>query len=285
MRSILSLVLGLGFFAMGCAQTKTMQGDIPKSASVNSSDSNFLFEQMIPGKFTLLDADILGNIFVITADNQLKKLSPAGDSISVFNDVKKYGNPTYIDVSNPLKILVYYKNYATVVVLDRLLGFRNSINFRRENIFTAKAVATSYDNNIWLFDEQDFKLKKIKDDGSLLQESNDLRLALQEVPVPQKIVDQNNYVYLYDPAKGFFVLDYYGAYKNNLPLIGWNNIAISGNVLYGFADNQLMIYDLDNPVLKTYRLPDLFDGYKAIKAVNGKLFLLMPDGVHIYNVK
>ena len=55
--------------------------------------------------------------------------------LAVFNDVKKYGNPTYIDVTNPLKILLYYKNYSTVVVLDRLLNTRNTINFRKQNIF------------------------------------------------------------------------------------------------------------------------------------------------------
>ncbi len=285
MRSLTFIIGGLLLFLSGCAQTRPGQNAVKTGNNQQASDSNFIFEKMIPGKFTLLDADILGNIFVISADNQLKKLSPAGDSISVFNDVKKYGNPTYIDVSNPLKILVYYRNYATVVVLDRFLAFRNSINFRKENIFAAKAIATSYDNNIWLFDEQDFMLKKIKDDGTLLQESNDLRLVLDEVPVPQRIVDQNNYVYMYDPGKGFFIIDYYGAYKNNIPLKGWNNVAISGNTLYGFDALNLYVYNLDNPVLKSYKLPSFFAGYKGIKAIKGKLFLLMGDGVYIYSVK
>lgn len=74
-------------------------------------------------------------------------------------------------VNNPLKILVYYKNYTSVVVLDRFLTQRNSINFRKQSIFSVKAIATSYDNNIWIFDEQDYKLKKIDETGKLLLES------------------------------------------------------------------------------------------------------------------
>ena len=283
MRLILLFLLLINFIGGGCAQVKKSQGSLPPYEQP-ASDNHFVFDHIIPGNFSFLDVDVLDNVFVITADNQLKKLSSNGDSISVYNDVKKYGNPSFIDVSNPLKILVYYKNFATVVLLDRLLGFRSSLNFRKQNIFTARALATSYDNNIWLFDEQDFKLKKIKDDGTLLQESNDMRMSLAEAPLPVRILDQNNFVYLYDPAKGFFVFDYYGAYKNNLPLIGWTHIAIAGNTLYGFDDKTLYNYDTKNPVLKTYTLPSFFNHYNDIKAINGKVYLLKADGVYIYKV-
>jgi hypothetical protein len=165
------------------------------------TNAYFKFTKFIPGDFTSMDIDVLDNIYLMTAGNQLKKLNANGDSVSVFNDVKKYGNPGFIDVSNPLKILVYYPNFSTVVILDRLLTFRNSINFRKANIFSVKTLATSYDNNIWLFDEQDFKLKKIDDDGKLLQESTDWRLLMDAVPSPTQLIDRDNFVYLYDKDK------------------------------------------------------------------------------------
>jgi len=40
-----------------------------------------------------------------------------------------------IDVTNPLKILLYYKKFTTVVVLDRFLNIRNTINFRKKKYF------------------------------------------------------------------------------------------------------------------------------------------------------
>lgn len=187
----------------------------------SKSNADFEFQQFIPGSFIYLNVDILDNIYLITTGYQLKKLKSNGDSAGVFNDVKKYGYPSFIDVSNPLKILVYYKSFSTVVVLDRLLTIRNSINLRKQNIFSVKAIATSYDNNIWLYDEQDNKLKKIDDDGKLLQESTDLRLLVDSVPSPVQIIDNDNLVYLYDEKKGFYIFDYYGALRNNLPFRGW----------------------------------------------------------------
>ena len=280
----------LYFFLLACCSSlnsfsQTLVADTviryPYPAKTNAY---FKFTKFIPGDFTSMDIDVLDNIYLITAGNQLKKLNANGDSVSVFNDVKKYGNPGFIDVSNPLKILVYYPNYSTVVILDRLLTFRNSINFRKANIFSVKTLATSYDNNIWLFDEQDFKLKKIDDDGKPLQESTDWRLLMDAVPSPTQLIDRDNFVYLYDKNKGFYIFDYYGTYKNTLPFLQWEHIAISGNKLYGFKDGRLYSYELKTLSLKDYTIPSFFENYSDIKTMNGKVYLLKKEGIEVYSV-
>jgi hypothetical protein len=251
----------------------------------SQSDSAFSFLKIIKGKYTSFTVDNLDNIYLITATNQLKKINGNGDSAGVFNDVKRFGTLTAIDVTNPLKILLYYKNFATVVVLDRFLNTRNTINFRKQNIFSVQSITTSYDNNIWLFDEQDYKLKKIDDDGRLLQETTDFRMLFDSVPSPINLVDKDNFVYLYDTAKGFYIFDYYGAFKNRLPFLNWSNVAVSAKNMYGFSNSKLYSYELQSLTLKEYQLPGFFAGYTAIKAANGKLYLLKDDGVYIYQVK
>lgn len=281
-RRIIHIISLLLFTGAGCAQAVTSS----KQTTVNSqADSLFRFERSIKGDFIYINVDVLDNIYLITAGNQLKKFNSKGDSVGVFNDVKKFGNPSYIDVSNPLKILVYYKNYSTVVILDRLLVQRNTINFRKQNIFSVKAIATSYDNNIWIFDEQDLKLKKINEEGALVQESSDMRLLTANVPSPEQIIDSDNLVYLYDPAKGFFIFDYYGALKNNIPFLNWTDIAVSGNRIMGFSGNRLFSYTMSTLNLRTYELPSFFKDYDAIKAVNGKVYVLKKDAVEIYSVQ
>lgn len=249
------------------------------------NDSAFQFIKTIKGSFSSFTVDNLDNIFLITKTDQLKKLRYNGDSTAVFNDVKRYGSPSYIDVNNPLKILLYYSNYSTVVVLDRFLNIRNTINFRKQNIFSVNSIATAYDNNIWLFDEQDYKLKKIDEEGKKQLESIDSRILLNETISPVKIIDRDNYVYLYDPEKGFYIFDYYGAYKNKLLFLNWSNAEVSGNTLYGFYNNKLETYMLNTLTLKEYQLPAFFGTYYSIKAMNGKVYLLKEDGVYIYQVK
>jgi len=256
------------------------------SAAIKAqNDSAFSFLKLIKGNYADFNVDNLDNIYLITAGNQLKKIRSNGDSVGVFNDVKRYGNVSSIDVTNPLKILLYYKSFATVVVLDRFLNIRNSINFRKKNIFTVQTIATSYDNNIWLFDEQDYKLKKIDEEGKLLQETTDFRMLFDSVPSPTQLTDKENFIYLYDAEKGFYIFDYYGSFKNRLPFLNWTNVAISEKNMYGFSNNKLFSYELNSFTLKEYRLPSFLGAYTAIKAINGKLYLLKEDGVYIYQVK
>ena len=249
------------------------------------SDSSFQFLRSIKGKFFNFNVDNLNNIYLITNNNQLKKFDEKGDSVSIFNDVKRYGNPSSVDVSNPLKILLYYKPFSTVLVLDRLLNMRNTINFRKQNIFSVQTIAASYDNNIWLFDEQDYKLKKIDEEGRLQQETTDFRMLFDSVPSPLQLIDRDSYVYLYDPEKGFYIFDYYGTYKNRLAFLNWSNVEVSGKMMYGFNNNKLYSYELKSLLLREYKLPVFFGNYIAIKAMNRKVYVLTNLGIDIYDVK
>ncbi len=277
-----TLILLIVTSIAACAQTKPTVS--AAQMNVLNSDSNFRFQKFMPGKFSYFNVDALDNMYFINETNQLKKTNGNGDSVGIFNDVKKFGNPSFIDVNNPLKVLVYYKNYSTVVVLDRFLSFRNSINFRKGNVFKVQAISTSYDNNIWIFDEQDFKLKKIKDDGSTINETSDWRQIFDEAPTPTDIIDRDNLVYLYDKEKGFYIFDYYGSLKINLPFIGWEHVAVNNNKLVGFVGDTLKQYELKSLNLRTYKLPIFFKDYSNIIAINGKVYLLKKDGVEVYEI-
>lgn len=278
-------LLLLSFFLVQAGYAQVNQAADSTQSRSAKNKASFELIKKIPGNYIYLNVDVLDNIYLINNGNRLIKLNSNGDSLAVFNDVKKYGNPTLLDVSNPLKILLYYKPFSTVVILDRLLIMRNTINLRKQQIFSVQAIATSYDNNIWIFDEQDFKLKKVDEEGKLLQESTDMRSFLDTVPSPTQLIDNDNIVYLYDENKGFYLFDYYGALKNNLPFLHWQNPAIARNKMYGFSENMLLSYELKSLDLKKYNLPDYFTGYLSIKAINGKVYLLKEDGLYIYQVQ
>ena len=199
--------------------------------------------------------------------------------------MRKYGKLFSIDATNPLKILLYYKNFSTIVVLDRFLNVRNTINLRKQNIFKVKTIATSYDNNIWLFDEGDAKLKKVNDNGDVLLETVDFRNLFDTIPSPTQIVDRDQFVYLYDTAKGFYTFDYYGALKNRLPFVSWANTEVIANTLYGFNNNFLYQYKQGSLNLQELKLPLFFNQALQIKVGNNKVYLLDKAGLKQFLVK
>lgn len=199
---------------------------------------NLKQQNFIEGAYSNFYVDNLNNIYLLNKDNQLKKLNANGDSVAVSNSLKKFGDIYSLDVSNPLKIVVYYKDFSTVVILDRFLSNLNTIDLRKFGILQAQAVAQSYDNNYWVFDAVDNKLKKIDDNGNLLLETPDFRTIFNESFSPEKIIDNNGFVYLYDAKQGWLIFDYYGAFKQIIPQAGLKNIQVIKNELYGFDSLQ-----------------------------------------------
>lgn len=260
-------------------------GIIAFSTAVGQQDSAFIFDKIIPGNYTYFTIDNLENIYLVSNTDQLKKINARGDSAGVFNNVRKYGKLYSIDATNPLKLLLYYKNFATIVVLDRFLNVRNTINLGKKNIFKVQTIATSYDNNIWLFDEGDSKLKKIDENGEVLMQTADFRNLFDTVPSPVQITDQDGFLYLYDPARGFYTFDYYGALKNNMPFLHWYNTSVMGKNMYGFGDSSLFQYQGGSLNLVTYRLPPFFRNAVQVKAGNNRVYLLGQDGVRQYSIK
>ena len=224
--------------------------------------------------------DNLGNIYLLTNTNQIKKVNEKGDSIAVYNDVRRYGKIFSMDASNPLKVLVYYKDFSTIVVLDRLLNIRNTIDLRKQNILQVKTITSSYDNNIWLYDELDSRIKKIDDNGRILLESNDFRQVYEIVPSPASIYDRDGQLYLYDNKKGLLVYDYYGAQKNNYAIPQLNDVqVIDKNTITARDSSHIILYKPSSLQLFSFTAFKQQQNFSKTNFNGSRIFCLDKDGL------
>lgn len=235
----------------------------------------------IAGKFSDFYTDKFGNIFLVNEANNIKKINSNGDSLSVFNDIRRYGNLYCMDVSNPLKIVLYYKDFATILVLDRFMNIVNTIDLRNSGIFLAKAVAQSYDNNYWIYDELDNKLKKINDNGGLLNESADFRLLFDFPFLPEKVIDVEGEVYLYDENFGWLIFDYYCAFKKKYPFPKLKNVEVINKQLIGFFNDSIYKSSLVNLVTTVSSFSVGTGALKTAMQIN-LIYSLKEDGLYIY---
>lgn len=252
-------------------------------SSLSAQEKELPLVRTTAGSFTMFSADNLGNLYAVTQDNQLKKYNVRGDSMGVFNDVRRYGKLSYVNTTNPLRTLLFYRDFRTVIILDRLLNTVNTIDLRKLHVFQVRAVAPAYDNNIWVFDEQESKLKKVGEDGRLLSETADLRLVLDEAPLPVKMYDQNGYVYMYDPTKGVFIFDYYGALKNKVALLDWNDVQVLGDVVVGRAGGKIMSYKPGSLDLRETVLPSSINSSPFIQVQPQGIYVLTDKGISLYS--
>lgn len=235
------------------------------------------------GNWIDFQVDNLGNYYLLSKDNRLKKINNRGDSVGSFNEVRRYGKLYSMDVTNPLKTLLYYRNFSTILVLDRFMNIVNTIDLRKQQIFQVRAIAQSYDNNIWIYDEQNNKLKKIAEDGSLLMATIDLRTIFEEVPSPEKIIDQEGYVYLYDSKKGIYVFDIYGSFKSKISYLGLSDVAVLGKTFAGVDKDKLLLYTFGTLQERTVLLPRSTDeSLLRLVLTKGHLYILKESGLEHY---
>jgi len=181
-----------------------------------------------------------------------------------------------------MRVLLYYKDFSTIVTLDRLLNIRSVIDLRKNNILQANAIGLSYDNNIWIYDQINSKLKKIDEYGKVLLETPDFRLLFGDAPSPESIYDRDGFVYVYDTTKGVYVFDYYGALKNKILIPGWKDFRVAGKYIYGITNDTLQRYQIstfriDNLKLLSPVWPALSLGFTPTR-----LYALKKDSVEIY---
>lgn len=249
------------------------------------TDSAFRLVHTFRGEIADAAVDNLGNIYLLSSGDQLKKYNSNGDSVAVYNNVRRFGKLYSMDVSNPLKLLLFYKDFSSIVILDRLLAARSSVDLRRNNLLQVTAMSLSYDNNIWVFDAFDNKLKKINEEGQVLLETPDLRIVFSQSIAPKQIIDQNNGVYLYDPANGVYVFDQLGAFKRKIPITGWSNVGITDRYIMGISNSSLQSYNTATLLQSEQKLPGHFTPYYRYSISNNKLVAISKEGLFIYQYR
>jgi hypothetical protein len=173
---------------------------------------------VIPGAFQTLAVDPLQQIY-LSAPEALVKLSPAGEPLFHYSN-QTLGPLRHLDASNPFSLLLYYEAFQTVVLLDRTLAERGRLDLRQTELRNPTAIARSNDDNIWVYDDWDYRLYKISPSGEILLRSDDLRLLLGLNAPCTLIAASGTLVYLNFPGRGVAVFTNYGQFKHWLELPG-----------------------------------------------------------------
>ena len=120
-----------------------------------------------------ISSDNLENLYIITPTNDIVKYNKNGQKLATVN-FKVLGNISSFDAGNPFEIYVFYRDQNKIIFLDNMLNIRGECDLESIGISQIACIARSSDNQIWLFDMSDQKLKKYSKDLKLLNESASL---------------------------------------------------------------------------------------------------------------
>ena len=241
-------------------------------------------QQLIPEKTiqnpaSFFTTDNLGNIYFVK-EQSIQKHWANGNTENKYSD-KVLGDITHIDASNPMRVLVFYRNTTNVVFLDNTLSRHSVIELEQYGLEQAILACTSNNNGFWVYDQLSFQLVRLDQGMNVVQETGNLSQALRMQIQPNCLLEANNRIYLNDPGKGILVFDIFGTYLKTIPIKKLDSFQVSGEHLYYTQDNQLYRFDMKLLSETTLELPV---EARQVRVEKKKVYALTKKGVSIFNL-
>ena len=190
----------------------------------------------------LAEVDNLGRIYVVDDKNRIINYKPDLTEQYRFAD-RKSGFISRIDVSNPLRIIVFYDDFNKVHILDNTLSIISELNLA-DKFADITACTVTNDGNLWVYDPVQFKLIKIKDNGEIIHESSNVNdFGMKDVQI-YDIREKGNYVVLCDKSKGFYIFDNLGQYQYHFEAKDIKHFQFDGRNINYYTVSGLKSYSI-----------------------------------------
>jgi WD40 repeat protein len=205
--------------------------------------------------YTQIALDPLNDLYCVSASNTIIKYDSNG--IKKFSYTPNSVGAIYdMDVSNPLKVLLFFKDAATIQICDNTLSPISTISLRSLGIMQPVAACLASDNTVWIFDLQDFKLKQIDLQQNIIRTSNDLLLETQLSLNISHLQQCGRYLFACDADNGISIFDSYGTYISTLPFTNLNHFDVIDSKVFYLKNKNIYTYDMQTLNQTFVPLPD-----------------------------
>ncbi len=180
----------------------------------------------------LIAIDPLGSIFLVDGSDRLSKFDTTGQLL--FNVVNNnLGRIHSIDVGNPFKILIFYRDQQTILLCDNTLSEIQRIGLGQWELQDVTAVCLSPDNAVWLFNGVTQVLIKMSDSGVPILISDPFDIIRPSSARPDFIHDIGQLLLLKETGHPFAIFDDFGNYLRSLDV---------EDELFSISNNKLLIH-------------------------------------------
>ena len=189
-----------------------------------------------PVKGRLITIDPLQQVYTVDSLQTLRKYDRKGELLFEYNN-RNLGQLRSCDARDPFGVLLFYPEFNTLILLDRTLSPLSEVRLEEIGIFGTQTVASSLDKQIWVYDQQDFKLKKISRQGRLLQESVDLSRWMPNDFRAERLLIQKEVLFLVSSRQQLLHFSPFGQYLKTLPIEG-GHFHFQQSPFYYFSDTE-----------------------------------------------
>lgn len=184
-------------------------------------------------------SDHLGNLYIMQ-DGLLQKHDQDGKLLSSYSNFS-FGNISSVDVSNPMKIMLFYQETGTIIFLDdRLAPITNRLDLYNLQYMTISLAAYSSDNKIWLYDEANADLIAL---DNYNHEVHRIHYSFQNFNPTQLQGISAKMFFMHNPNEGVLFFDSFGTYIKTIATRTPYNLQVSNDIIYYLKEGRLHLYN------------------------------------------
>ena len=190
-----------------------------------------------------IEIDQYGYFYIIDQDN-LIKYDSEGHTLYHYSN-KLLGNIDQIDISNPLRPLLFYKDQGLIIVLDNTLSQQKEpISLNELGLYQTSCIANSnFDNGIWLYDIDVNEIIKINHLSQVNYRSGNLSVLIPNMEFPiLKLKEKNRKLYVVTRNK-IFVMDQFGSLLSVITLSAEKGLIIKEKNIITYDGNAICQFD------------------------------------------
>lgn len=226
------LVIGIQCF-LSCA-TKS------QTASTTASTDHYVLHDAI----RMMEFDPLGHLYLVDASDRLLKFDTTGIlAHSVVNN--NLGQIHSLDVGNPFKIMLFYRDQQTIILYDRTLSEIQRIPLIQWELQDVTAAGLAPDNALWLFNGLKKVLVKMSDTGDPILTSDPFDILNPVSARPDFIYDTDHFLLLKEAGQPMALFNDFGNYLRPLNI---------NDELFSISKDGLVIHKNSSFVL--FRIED-----------------------------
>ncbi len=233
------------------------------------------YNLFVEAKYKQVEVDVLGNV-LLAGEHTLDKYNMEGKLLFHYNNTAD-GAISDMDANDALNVVVYFRDFQKVVILDSDLSPKTeAIDLGELGYDDAALVCSAFSNGLWIWDEQRAELIHIDNRLQADQRSGNIHALTGTQLTPVKMRESNRYLVLLDKEQGFFFFDRYGAYVKHLPYTGVDDFTFEKQKLVFLQNNQLVKLNLDTREKESLMLE--VEDLRAFSLNADKLLLLNNKG-------
>jgi len=243
---------------------------------------NLVVDRVLPAKSVNFRVDPLGYIVWFEKD-AIYKMDTTGN-LMFQQSVKAFGEITDMDLVNPMKYLVFFREQQLIGFFDNTFTpYQTKTRLSDLNVSFATLVCYSMQfDRIWVFDQDNSKLILFNSEGKRTLETENLygMIGLKE---PIQMLERFGNLYVVDEGRGVYIFDMFGALINfvEVPNIQW--IDVDDNNFFYIDKAQLCGYNFR--AKSKFSTPISGMPYPQFQLVKQKFYVLFMDVLQVLRME